>query len=428
MWTPVDVLRTLFLTRTAGALVKGSALDWKFWFLRAAAPPFDAVAPAGVVLFTEALLLNGAEGQTRTADTYIFSVVLYRLSYLGTVGILSVAVSGGQAPWPVAVGIAILAPMPTLIIASLEPGEGRTTATAGIGARLAEQGRSLRLLRVRAADGADAAAEDDARSLAAVPGCESPGVAVSEQEAQTQAAEAEAAGELCLIEWQPGVPIEPTAKLSAQVILVSAQTGELRIGGLASAAASLGDALLGVVITRVASERLEAERASLQERGLVCLAALPEDRLLAGPAVQEIAEALHASRLAEGAEEDEAVEFVMLGPISSDPAQPYFLQHGSKAVINRFDKMDLHLAALATEPDCLILTGGQQPSPYLIDRVRGSDAEVTVLLSPEGTVRTMELLDELYGRTRFSGQRKLTRAIELFRQQLTIEALPEAFR
>ncbi len=33
----------------------------------------------------------GAEGQTRTADTCIFSAVLYQLSYLGTEGILSAA-------------------------------------------------------------------------------------------------------------------------------------------------------------------------------------------------------------------------------------------------------------------------------------------------------------------------------------------------
>jgi BioD-like phosphotransacetylase family protein len=139
-------------------------------------------------------------------------------------------------------------------------------------------------------------------------------------------------------------------------------------------------------------------------------------------------ESLHASRLAEDGEADEAVEFVMLGPISADPGQPYFLQHGSKAVVNRFDKMDLHLAALATEPDCLILTGGQRPSPYLLDRVAGSDPGVTVLLSPEGTVRTMELLDDLYGRTRFSGQRKLTRAIELFQRHVNLQALSSALR
>ncbi|MCH8850846.1 MAG: hypothetical protein IIC89_08485, partial [Chloroflexi bacterium] len=51
-----------------------------------------------------------------------------------------------------------------------------------------------------------------------------------------------------------------------------------------------------------------------------------------------------------------------------------------------------------------------------------------VLLSPEGTVRTMELLDELYGRTRFSGQRKLARAIELFQRHVNLQALLSALR
>ena len=38
----------------------------------------------------------GAEGRTRTADTYIFSVVLYRLSYLGAHRILARPAAGGQ--------------------------------------------------------------------------------------------------------------------------------------------------------------------------------------------------------------------------------------------------------------------------------------------------------------------------------------------
>ncbi len=153
---------------------------------------------------------------------------------------------------------------------------------------------------------------------------------------------------------------------------------------------------------------------------------IPEDRLHAGPTPREIAAALHASTLVEGEDEDEAVEFVMLGPLSADPGQPYFLQHGTKAVINRFDKMDLHLAALATEPDCLILTGGQQPSPYLLDRVAGSDSPVVVLLAPDSSVRAMDAIDELYGETRFAGRRKLDRVTELVGQHIDVEKLSEA--
>jgi BioD-like phosphotransacetylase family protein len=203
-------------------------------------------------------------------------------------------------------------------------------------------------------------------------------------------------------------------------VLVTADVDDQALAGLATTASSLGDALIGVIVVRQQERALESVAATLVERGLNCLAVIPEDRLLAGPTPRELAEVLHASSLVEGEHGDEAGEFVMLGPVSADPGQPYFLQHGAKAVVNRFDKMDLHLAALATEPDCLILTGGQQPSPYLLDRLEGVEPSLTVLLAPDNTVRTIQLVDELYGGTRFAGQRKLNRAIELF------ERLPTA--
>lgn len=309
--------------------------------------------------------------------------------------------------------------MPTIIIASLQPGEGRTATAAGLAACLAAGDRSVRLMRIRSATGADAPAEDDARALALVPGCDSSGSAVTEQDAQAAAG----TDGLTIIEAPAGSTAELASKLSARVVLVAAQADEQRAGDLASEANTLGDALLGVIVTRQAERMVSAAQKSLEDCGLRCLAVLPEDRLLAGPTPREMAQTLHASRLVDTGEEDEAVEFVMLGPVSADPGQPYFLQHGAKAVVNRFDKMDLHLAALATEPDCLILTGGQQPSPYLLDRLGGGDTNVTVLLSPEDTVRTVELVDELYGRTRFSGRRKVARASELVQQHVDITKL-----
>jgi BioD-like phosphotransacetylase family protein len=314
--------------------------------------------------------------------------------------------------------------MPAIIISSLQPGEGRTTVAAGLGTLLAGKGRKVTLLRVRSGSEPDAPAEDDARSLAAVPGCSGARGAVSEQEAQAQARDAGDA--VVLLEAPAGVPSELAQKLSAQVVLVTAQLDGLRLGDLAAARDALGGALTGVIATRVPERGLAQVEARLGERGLASLGALPEDRLLAGPSPNELAEALHASRLVEGEQEDEAVEAVMIGPVSADPGQPYFLQHGSKAVVNRFDKMDLHLAALATEPDCLILTGGQQPSPYLLDRASANDWGLTVLLAPEGTVRTIEAVDELYGRTRFAGKRKLERAVELAREHLYAGRLLEA--
>jgi hypothetical protein len=308
--------------------------------------------------------------------------------------------------------------MPPTVFASLAPGAGRTTAVAAIGALFAERGRAARLLRVRADGGADPAAEDDARVLASVPGCDAPSSAVSEQDAAAQAKEAGSAAQLCLIEAPAGAHDALVERLGARAVLVTAGGG---VEDLAPAAARLGAALLGVVALRLPPRHVESAAAAIEARGPRCLAALPEDRLLAGPSVGELAEALHASTLVDG-DVDEAVEHVMIGPVTADPGQPYFLQHGRKAVIQRFDKMDLHLAALATGPVCVVLTGGQQPSPYFLDRVQGSDAPVTVLLAPDGTTRAMELVDELYGRTRFAGAAKLERAVALFRERAQIDA------
>lgn len=314
--------------------------------------------------------------------------------------------------------------MSTIIIASLEQRSGRTTVTAALGAGFAAEGRTVRLARVRSADGADAPGEDDAQVLANVPGCSSGGKALTEQDVLSEIQSA--ADAIVLVEAPAGSATALAERLTAKVVLVTSDAGDEALGTLSTAASELGTALIGVIAVRQPPRVLGATATILEERGLTCIAVLPEDRLLAGPSPRELAEALHASSLVEGEAEDEAVEFVMLGPVSADPGQPYFLQHGTKAVVNRFDKMDLHLAALATEPDCLILTGGQQPSPYLLDRVAGIDPPVTVLLAPDNTVRTIEVVDGLYGETRFAGQRKLNRAIELANEHLDLSKITSA--
>ena len=312
--------------------------------------------------------------------------------------------------------------MSSLLIASLEPGEGRSAVAAGLAASLPGKTK-VRLLRLRSGATADANAEDDARAFAAVPGVDAHRGAVSEQDAQAQAKDAAVA----VIEAPAGAPGDLAAKLGARVVLVSSRGDDTRLADLASAASALGDALLGVIVTRQQPRRIEAVRQALATRGLTCLGVIPEDRQLAGPTIREMAEALQASRLVDRADEDEAVEQVMLAPISADPGQPYFLQQpGHKAVVARSDKMDLHLAALATEPDCLILTSARPVHPYLLDRVQGSDFDVTVLSSPETTVRAVEILDDLLGRTRFSGTRKLDRAIELVHAHVDLAAVAAA--
>jgi BioD-like phosphotransacetylase family protein len=80
-------------------------------------------------------------------------------------------------------------------------------------------------------------------------------------------------------------------------------------------------------------------------------------------------------------------------------------------VITRSDKTDLQLAALHTQTDVLILTGGYPPSPYTIDRAAGE--EVPILLTRADTPRSVALLSDAFGGSRFNGERKLERLGEL---------------
>ena len=102
---------------------------------------------------------------------------------------------------------------------------------------------------------------------------------------------------------------------------------------------------------------------------------------------------------------------------AEDRARRWRLEIGIKrartCVITRFDKTDIQLAALLTDLECLVITGGGEPSPYLIDRIGNGRSDVAVLLAPAGTVATMRAIEPLFGLSRFSGVGKLERAVAL---------------
>ena len=129
------------------------------------------------------------------------------------------------------------------------------------------------------------------------------------------------------------------------------------------------------IVTRVPA----SDAAAVSARAGV-LAVLAEDRMLAAPSVRDIAAALNARWLTP-AKSHGSFDRVMIGTVSSDAASPYFGNRERTCVITRFDKTDIQLAALQTDIECLVITGGGEPSPYLIDRVRGTRDEIAVLLA-----------------------------------------------
>ncbi|MEX2245939.1 MAG: DRTGG domain-containing protein [Dehalococcoidia bacterium] len=273
--------------------------------------------------------------------------------------------------------------MTVTIVASAEPRAGRSLLAAALAYRLAREGKSVTLVRLSGDDSADS----DATAFASLPPMVSPGRPLAADDLRKMAGDVVA-------EAPPGSVADLAKALDARVVAV----GEGEVGVPAA----------GRVLTRVQAMQVDRARA-----GEGVIAALAEDRLLASPSAQEIAGKLQARWLHRAGDGGGAFGRVMIGTIASDAAQPYFEGRGRTCVITRFDKTDVQLAALLTDIACLVLTGGGEPSPYLLDRVQGAPDPISVLLAPNDTVETMRSIEGLFGAGRFAGEAKLLRAVEL---------------
>jgi hypothetical protein len=141
--------------------------------------------------------------------------------------------------------------------------------------------------------------------------------------------------------------------------------------------------------------------------------ALPEERLLAAVTVGRLIEASNSRVLTRSTEGDASIcEHIVVGPIFEDSDEPHFSRFARKAVVTRSEKVDIALSALSTETPCLILTGGNDPSAYLLDRV-ASERVTTLLLAPGDTVETVRAIEGTFGSTPFAGAEKVERAGEL---------------
>ena len=277
--------------------------------------------------------------------------------------------------------------MSRILVASVQPGAGATTVAAGLGYRFALQGRGVRFVRLPG----DARAKTDAAHLAVLEFADSGTEPLAEADLP-----ADDPSIVTIIEAPGGAEgAALAARLGARLVLVSR---DMTPGP--------EDAVVIANHQRRAGPR-----------------AIAEDRLLAAPTVQRLIEASGARVLSRSeAGEDAICEHIVPGAISHDSADTYFLRYPRRAVVSRVEKVDLALAAMLTRSECLILTGGQEPSPYILDRA-ASTRETTLLLAPEGTVETLRDIEGTFGSAPFSSDTKAERIAELIRLAIDEDTL-----
>lgn len=276
--------------------------------------------------------------------------------------------------------------MTLLYVTSAQPGQGRTGVAAALARHFAYAGRPTRLVRLE--EPASNAAADAAWYATLEFALGSP----SSPQSSLPAAGAE---ELLVAEG----PAE-AAPADAAVVFVQRR----------SAPTSFPGGTVACVVTAV-----PGLRGPCRKDGSPTLVELGEDRTLAGFALDEALALLHGELIVPGdVPPDVTSDHLVIAPIGSDAGQPYFRRFPSMMVVARFDRTDMHLAALRAGPNAVILTGGRQPSGYTIDAASASG--VPVVLSRTDTENTVIALERVFERTRFRGERKLERMAELLEQ------------
>jgi BioD-like phosphotransacetylase family protein len=282
--------------------------------------------------------------------------------------------------------------MPILQVVSSKPRAGKSTVAASVGAALARAGNSVQLLRSGSAEGADRDAAAFSELLfAAAPSQATPRDRLPSSSAAYTIIELEAADE----------PLEAPAVM---VVRGSPAAEDEALGK------KLGQALIGTIATVVSPGNVDGVATDLTNMGLRPLAVMTEDPRLASPSVEDIRHALAADVLFEGENYRLPIENVVVAPVYTDGAKLHFRRFpGARAVLTPSYKTDLILAAIEAEAACVIITGGHQPSAYVIDRAHHEP--VTLLLAQHQTPAAVAALSDVWTASAFSGQAKVDAAL-----------------
>jgi BioD-like phosphotransacetylase family protein len=161
--------------------------------------------------------------------------------------------------------------------------------------------------------------------------------------------------------------------------------------------------------------RREAERRvapALEAAGHSILGIIPQDRILLGASVGDLASFLSAEILCAADQLDLPVEAVMIAAMSDEGAEGYFRRINRKVVVAGGDRPDIHLPALATDTSCLVLTDGHDPDPTVLKTA--DDQGVPLLKVMDGTLPTMERISDALRQIRFRQSHKVGRAVAVY--------------
>lgn len=330
--------------------------------------------------------------------------------------------------------------MTVLYVASDQEGAGKTATCAALARKLMQQGKKVAVFKPLAGAGASPDPDADVYQrllkqkvdippLDAAEGPLSGGLLSKIKSAFGGVAKGM---DFVLIEGSCGLSLEQSSHLiealDSKALVVVRHRRELSALDLKPWQERLGERLAGFVLNGLprylGTETRTKLLPSLEAEGLRCFGVIPEDRLLLGVSVRQLAEHLNGRFIVCEEKADALVTNFLVGGWTLDEGRLYFGLKGDKAAIIRGDRPDMQMAALATSTACLVCTRGIEPIEYV--KYEAEQEEVSVLVVETDTLATMNALDTLMDRARFDHPRKLSRFAELLDQHVDLQALCRA--
>jgi uncharacterized protein len=313
-----------------------------------------------------------------------------------------------------------------LYVTSLYEDAGKTAMCAGLGRYLQARGKKVGYLKPIVAE--MKAGDTDAVFMKTVLDLAEPAADLAPvippgdlAGAVTKACELMAAGkDLVMAE---GTSMGIAEALDARVIVVEPYSDKMTSSEFIGRA--FGKHLLGVVVNKVPASRMllvsGQAKDTFGKADIRVLGVLPDDRIMTGLSVAQLAECVQGQVLSSPEKSGEVVESYMLGAMVLDSGLTYYGRLANKASILRGERADMQLAALETATRCLVLTGGVPPIFNVLNTARNKG--IPVVLTGNDTLTAVARIEAALARPRFNQEGKLLRLGRILEQGFDFTAV-----
>lgn len=159
----------------------------------------------------------------------------------------------------------------------------------------------------------------------------------------------------------------------------------------------------------------------LEERGTNLVGVLYLYRELFSPTVREIQRALNSEMITGSEKMELLIEKFMVGSMAPENALKWFRRTSDKAVITSGDRSDICLAALETDTNLLILTGGLGPDIGIIARAR--ELGVPIMVTDLDTYSTGQIVDNLIGTVTADNKERIAIVEKIVGESLNLDKI-----